>query len=138
MAKNTQIYLFSEQVKSGARVLVAGALAQQRLIIPDHCEICLYDIDMIYNEETSVRIGHVSDKQILEAHHYNYNYPLNVWWLCPTCHKMIHVIQRKLKLACIHLVGARNLINDFRYEYEHSWLNEIDEDYGLYDELSFW
>ena len=135
---SSQIYLFPEQVKSGARTLVSGALAQNKLNITDYCEICLYDIDMIHDEEASVRVGCLSNKQILEAHHYNYNYPLNVWWLCPSCHKMLHVIQRKLKLACIHLTGARNLINNFRYDYEHSWINEIDDDYGLYEELNFW
>lgn len=32
-----------------------------------------------------------------DGHHWNYAYPLNVVWLCRSCHKIVH-----LKFGCIH------------------------------------
>jgi len=135
-----KIYIFSTEQKAFARTLVAQAVAKKEIIVPRQCECCFYDIAMLGEEESIFNIKNRSarvTRSFLEAHHYNYNYPLAVWWLCPTCHKMIHVIQRHLKLACIHIAMARQLVHQYRYDYEHSWLDEIDDEYGRFEELLF-
>lgn len=30
----------------------------------------------------------------LDGHHYDYDKPLNVWWLCRKCHKDVHAYQK--------------------------------------------
>ena len=135
-----KIYNFSSERKSYARSLVSRAVAKREIIIPASCESCFYTIAMINEEESMLSIKNTSARSkrcLLEAHHYNYNFPLLVWWLCPTCHKMIHIIQRKLGLACLHISEVRRLINEYRYDYEHSWIDEIDENYGRFEELYF-
>lgn len=136
-----KIYDFPEKIKSDARTLVSQAVAQKQIIVPRRCEACLYDIAMLYEEEGVFRLGNNSARGkrcLLEAHHYNYNYPLSVWWLCPTCHKMIHVIQRRLQIACIGLNGLRSLLNEYRYQYEHEWLNDLDDAPEEHEQITFW
>lgn len=134
------IYIFSEECKANARRLITSAIAKKQIIPPRHCEICLYDISMIYEEEPSLSLRGKTKchtKQVLEAHHYNYNFPLNVWWLCPSCHKILHVAQRHYQIACISLSSAKDLVTSSRYDYEHVWINDIDDESGKYDDLFF-
>jgi len=136
-----KIYLFSPECKAHARTLVAQAVAKKEITIPRRCECCFYDSTMLGHEESILNLKNKArlTKALLEAHHYNYNYPTSVWWLCATCHKMLHVIQRKLRIACLDLAKARLLVNQFRYDYEHAWINEIndDEDDWRFEELYF-
>lgn len=135
----SKIYLFSTEHKAQARTLIAQAVTNKNIVVPARCECCFYDASMLREEESILNLKNrtKSKKTMLEAHHYNYNYPLSVWWLCPLCHRMLHIIQRRLKIACINLVAARQLIDNYRYDYEHSWIEDIDDNDGLYEELFF-
>lgn len=55
-----------------ARMAVTNALHAGRLVKPDQCERCS---------------AHQDD---LEAHHWDYREPLDVRWLCPPCHSIVH------------------------------------------------
>lgn len=58
-----------------ARLLYKDALRKRLLIPVDKCEIC--------NSSGEI--------ETLSGHHYKgYNYPLDVQWLCRTCHGRIH------------------------------------------------
>lgn len=59
------------RLKERARKVVSYALSRGDLTRPDRCEMC--------NQEA-----------FLEAHHPNYNRPLDVVWLCKQCHENIH------------------------------------------------
>lgn len=37
-------------------------------------------------------------KKETEAHHFDYNKPLNVYWMCKKCHSIFHMILRRTKL----------------------------------------
>jgi len=55
-----------------ARAAVHRALKTGEIVRPEHCERC---------QQRSLR---------LEAHHWDYREPLDVRWLCPPCHSVIH------------------------------------------------
>jgi hypothetical protein len=59
--------------KYKARYILQNAVACGKLIKPLRCSIC-------YQE------------QLLEGHHYDYDRPLEVRWLCRHCHKELHVL----------------------------------------------
>lgn len=60
-----------------AVLLVAKAVKRGRLI-PQPCEVCGFS-------------GFCSDgRRAVHAHHDNYDEPLNVRWLCKTCHDKLH------------------------------------------------
>lgn len=54
-----------------ARNMVSNAIRDGRLIRPSRCEHCGSD-------------------QRLHGHHYDYDKPLSVIWLCVPCHKQVH------------------------------------------------
>src|SRR5690606_1514330 len=58
-------------LKQNARKKVLRALQSGKLIKPVQCESC-------------------SEEKELEAHHSNYNKPLDVQWLCKQCHENTH------------------------------------------------
>ena len=62
--------------KQSARVKVLWAVRQGKLIKPKNCSSC--------NVKTEV-----------EGHHEDYNKPLEVIWLCRTCHSKIHYGKNK-------------------------------------------
>lgn len=59
----------TERIKMNARTAVAAAIRNGRLKRPDRCSQC----------------GRRSDN--IEAHHVDYGKPLDVEWLCSTCHR---------------------------------------------------
>ena len=115
-----QIYEFSKEAKKLAVLSVNSAVKRGDLISPDSCEICHYDLEMLSEmkwEQTDMAFfskNDVGGSHLIAAHHFNYNHPLKVWWLCVKCHSVLHALQRKHKLACITLDGARELINSNR------------------------
>jgi hypothetical protein len=58
--------------KSAARREVAAALKEGKLRRPLQCDLCTLEIAK------------------LEAHHVDYGKPLAVYWLCSTCHGVVH------------------------------------------------
>lgn len=57
--------------KRSAHIAVGNAVRDGKLIRPDNCEKC-------------------NSVSALEAHHCDYNKPLDVMWLCDPCHKKWH------------------------------------------------
>jgi hypothetical protein len=115
-----QIYDFPKNVKKQANIALNAAIRRKEVVPLDYCEICYYDLEMLAEvrwEEIDLPFFKKSDinaSHLISGHHYNYNYPLSVWWLCIRCHAVLHALQRKLKIACIGLQGARDLINQNR------------------------
>jgi hypothetical protein len=58
------------------RAAVRRAVKSKKIIKPESCSVC----------------GNISK---LQAHHSNYNEPLNVIWVCITCHVAIHKMKRQ-------------------------------------------
>lgn len=71
--------LFPEKEK--ARTLVRRAAERGVLVRPDKCSICLGTEDGALTKRGAVKI---------EAHHSDYNKPLDVTWCCSICHKKFH------------------------------------------------
>jgi Zn finger protein HypA/HybF involved in hydrogenase expression len=61
-------------IKKGASTMVRNAVRNGKLIRPSHCSDC----ECEHNR--------------LHGHHDDYSKPLDVRWLCPTCHKQWHKI----------------------------------------------
>ena len=64
-------YIAKFPLRYKAREVVNNAMRSGRLIAPPFCEIC-------------------KSRKKLEAHHNDYNIPLNVRWLCLSCHRCLH------------------------------------------------
>ena len=62
--------------KNLARVILNNAVRDGNILKPEHCGIC-------------------GGKAKLEAHHFDYSKPLEVIWVCDSCHKGIHVMLRE-------------------------------------------
>ena len=58
-----------------AHIAVGNAVRDGRLVKPTSCERCGVEC---------------SAKRSLHAHHHNYGRPLEVEWLCGTCHRLEH------------------------------------------------
>jgi len=43
---------------------------------------------------TRIHVCEICGSSNTEAHHHDYAKPLDVWWLCDSCHKRIHVLIR--------------------------------------------
>ncbi|MBW5340855.1 hypothetical protein EST52_13335 [Escherichia coli] len=61
-----------------ARTKLSNAIRDGKISRPNKCDRC-------------------GKKCTPDGHHWNYAYPLNVVWLCRSCHKIVH-----LKFGCIH------------------------------------
>lgn len=61
------------QVEYRARNAVSNAVRDGKLHRPDRCEHC----------NTVSRV---------HGHHHDYSRPLDVTWLCPSCHKQLHAL----------------------------------------------
>lgn len=64
--------------KIGARMAVRRAIVSGTLKRPEVCDAC---------KKPSFRCDGVSS---IQGHHDDYSKPLDVSWLCPTCHKSAH------------------------------------------------
>jgi hypothetical protein len=64
-------------VKRSAHLIVQNAVRSGRLIKPNRCELC--------SKKTAV----------IHGHHDDYDYPLDVKWVCPKCHRKIHEHDRQ-------------------------------------------
>jgi transposase-like protein len=68
--------IFLEDLKRKAHSAVHRAVESGVLVMPRNCEAC-------------------STMKKLHAHHEDYTRPLDVRWLCPRCHKRLHVQWKK-------------------------------------------
>jgi hypothetical protein len=94
---------------------VKSAVRRGKLVAPDRCQLCFVDVETLQEraaEEQDRFFDDPNPKVYLVAHHWNYNRPLSVWWFCPHCHQMLHMLQRAIGVACLTLDGARRLIKD--------------------------
>lgn len=62
-----------------ARASVSRAVKNGSLVKPDYCEECL----------------HFTPSRYLHGHHDDYSKPLEVRWLCTSCHTDVHYPHRK-------------------------------------------
>jgi hypothetical protein len=65
-------------VKESARRELRNALKRGDILRPEKCETC---------GTKAVRSDGVT---AIQGHHHNYSKPLNVEWLCPSCHREVH------------------------------------------------
>lgn len=70
-----KVYANSDKRKVKARAILNCKIRYGKIIKPENCEVC-------------------KEKQKLQAHHDDYDKPLEVKWLCRRCHDLLH---RKLK-----------------------------------------
>ena len=71
-----------DKQKQRAWNMVFRAVREGRLIKPKFCEFC-----------------HLSKP--LQAHHEDYEKPLDVVWFCSVCHQVYHAIQRGLEVRWV-------------------------------------
>jgi len=71
-SKAKKAWLNRNPIKRGATQIVANAVRDGKLTKPDSCEDC----------------GNTPTR--LHGHHKDYAYPLEVNWLCPSCHNKWH------------------------------------------------
>jgi hypothetical protein len=71
------------RTKNNTYHLVEAAIAAGVITIPSHCSVCGQKIP----ELADGRSG-------LHAHHFDYNNPLSVVWVCVSCHAMLHKLMR--------------------------------------------
>lgn len=68
-----------EAFKQKARYQVKVALKNGILIMPDNCQHC------------GIHVSNLKYKvKKLQAHHTDYNNPLEIVWVCFSCHRKIH------------------------------------------------
>lgn len=61
--------------KTLAKQVINNAVRNGKIIKPNACQICEATED-------------------LHGHHHDYTKPLDVWWLCPSCHHLLHRLER--------------------------------------------
>jgi hypothetical protein len=61
--------------KRQAEIVLCNAVRDGRLEKPDACESC-------------------NQGGRIHGHHYDYSKPLDVHWLCPSCHAFVHKVER--------------------------------------------
>ena len=67
-----------EKAKQRARTALKDAIKRGEVVKPSQCAAC----------------GAKASGRYLQAHHDNYDAPLDVTWLCATCHKKRHMNER--------------------------------------------
>jgi hypothetical protein len=70
-------HLAEDPAKQAARRAVINAVRRGRLVKPTSCEDC----------------GNAAPKRALHGHHEDYSKPLEVEWLCTTCHGKRHRVE---------------------------------------------
>lgn len=71
-AARSRLYQKAYPDREKARNLVQVAVYNNLLLKPKCCQKCR------------------QNKHKMHAHHFDYNRPYNVWWLCPKCHGYVH------------------------------------------------
>lgn len=84
-----------ERVKNRARQKVAAAVDRGTLVRPDHCENC------------GAAANPKLRKPNIEAHHADYSRPLEVEWLCGSCHARLHTKEREARRQSRNGHGTR-------------------------------
>lgn len=79
--KRSQKYNELNPIKAKAHTIISNAIRDGRINKPESCSIC-----------------GKSDSRI-EAHHSDYNKPLDVIWVCKSCHWDIHRLLNKMERA---------------------------------------
>jgi len=94
----------SASARALARREVAEAVADGRLSYPDACDLC-----------GGVQATMIS--RAIEAHHEDYSRPLDVLWLCKSCHARVHGthggLLRYVAWLRAQLAGAERLAERF-------------------------
>ena len=67
-------WMENNTVKRAAHIIFGNALRDGKMTRPSHCQGC-------------------GDKCNPHGHHEDYSKPLDVVWLCPSCHKTVHVLR---------------------------------------------
>jgi len=70
-----------EPVKARAREAVANALRRGRLVRPSSCSMC------------------GTTERVIHAHHDDYARPLDVRWLCASCHRKHHLADARIEIG---------------------------------------
>lgn len=74
--RNPKKFPESDPVKRQARIKLGNAIRDGKIVRPPHCEVC----------------GTPEDK--IHGHHDDYTKPLDVIWVCTSCHALIHAYWR--------------------------------------------
>ena len=114
-----RIYCFSREAKKRARIVARRAARAGKLVPACECEICHRDPEILEEEKDYetlfCEVSKAGKRTPLVAHHPNYRFPTRVWWLCDTCHQILHVLQREYGIACIGLEAAKELVYSHTY-----------------------
>jgi len=112
-----RIYLFSEKYKHKARILLQQAVKKKQIVRHCTCGICKHDITMLQEEKENLKDRFLHSKQKkrypLSAHHFHYQKPYDVWWLCDFCHYSLHRAQLHFQIACLTLPEAKKITQNF-------------------------
>lgn len=82
-AKDNHFYREGKRANDHAQNMVESAIRRGILIPKDVCETCGKRADQFKDKRRSV-----------QAHHCDYNKPLDVMWLCQPCHHLWHKLNR--------------------------------------------
>lgn len=74
-------YYRNNLIKAKARGLIGKAVLRGKIIKLNYCAACL------------------KEKDILHGHHEDYSKPLEVIWLCPSCHRLIENFKKAVIIA---------------------------------------
>ena len=105
------------KAKGQSRRMVYQAIRSGRITKPDHCEHC----GLIVAREKPHE---------LQAHHEDYSRPLEVQWLCYSCHRLKdNVLISKAFLSFDPKHYGRRLRDATQEHRKREWLNGIPEKY---------
>jgi hypothetical protein len=90
--------------KAKASALVTGAVKAGILVRPDLCETCGKP---------------PRGKGKINAHHEDYDFPLDVQWLCPKCHTRLHRAKREEALTAAAERKANRIVIADLWDYAH-------------------
>jgi hypothetical protein len=65
----------NNKYKVNAQAILRHAVMLKEILKPNYCELCKKVFDLFH----------------ISGHHQNYNKPLEVIWVCPGCHKKLHM-----------------------------------------------
>ena len=111
------IYLHKHHTKQKARQLLQSAVKSGKIFRKKECEICRHSVQQLaaIQEMATDRFNFTEHKKRypLSAHHYNYFFPYDVWWLCDYCHTVLHKAQIEFQYVCLTPEAARAAVFNF-------------------------